>query len=83
MHVPLQVVQRERLISLKIFSVDQISSTLSNVLTDAFKGSERTVFWDDQLGANVDPFAKLEGGIFTADWDLKVGNSSKVLYNSP
>lgn len=53
-------------------SVDQISSTLSNVLTDAFKGSERTVFWDDQLGANVDPFAKLEGGIFTADWDLKL-----------
>ncbi|KAL4070622.1 hypothetical protein J3A83DRAFT_4358752 [Scleroderma citrinum] len=53
-------------------SVDQISSTLSNVLTDAFKGSERTVFWDDQLGVNVDPFSKLEGGIFTADWDLKL-----------
>ncbi|KAG6333072.1 hypothetical protein ID866_6023 [Astraeus odoratus] len=42
-------------------SVDQISSTLSNVLADAFKGSERTAFWDDQLRANVDPFAKLEG----------------------
>ncbi|KIO08612.1 hypothetical protein M404DRAFT_366444 [Pisolithus tinctorius Marx 270] len=53
-------------------SVDQISSTVSNVLSEAFKSSERTVFWDDQLGANVDPFAKLEGGIFTADWDLKL-----------
>ncbi|KAI6047940.1 hypothetical protein EDC04DRAFT_2555996 [Pisolithus marmoratus] len=54
------------------FSADQISSTVSNVLSEAFKSSERTVFWDDQLGVNVDPFAKLEGGIFTADWDLKL-----------
>ncbi|KIJ66279.1 hypothetical protein HYDPIDRAFT_87027 [Hydnomerulius pinastri MD-312] len=53
-------------------SVDQISSTLSSVLADAFKGSERTVFWDDDLNANVDPFANLAGGIFTADWDLKL-----------
>lgn len=53
-------------------SVDQISSTVSNVLSEAFKSSERTVFWDEQLMANVHPFAKLEGGIFTADWDLKL-----------
>lgn len=74
---------RERLVSFNFFSVDQISSTLSNVLSDAFKGPERTVFWDDQLGTNVDPFAKLEGGIFTADWDLKVSNSSKAANNNP
>lgn len=53
-------------------SVDHISSTVSNVLSEAFKSSERTVFWDEQLMVNVDPFAKLEGGIFTADWDLKL-----------
>ncbi|KAH7886123.1 hypothetical protein F5I97DRAFT_1205912 [Phlebopus sp. FC_14] len=52
-------------------STDQISSTLSSVLADTFKGSERTVFWDDELKANVDPFAKLEGGFFAADWDLR------------
>lgn len=54
-------------------SVDQISSTLSSVLADTFKTSERTVFWDDECGANVDPFANLEGGFFAADWALKVG----------
>ena len=54
-------------------SVDQISSTLSSVLSDVFKTSERTVFWDDERGANVDPFANLEGGFFAADWALKVG----------
>lgn len=54
-------------------SVDQISSTLSSVLSDTFKTSERTIFWDDKRGANVDPFANLEGGFFAADWILKVG----------
>ncbi|KAG9314049.1 hypothetical protein JVU11DRAFT_4828 [Chiua virens] len=53
-------------------SVDQISSTLSSVLADTFKTSERTVFWDDEFGANMDPFVNLEGGFFAADWDLKL-----------
>ncbi|KAG1828108.1 hypothetical protein EV424DRAFT_1387217 [Suillus variegatus] len=53
-------------------SIDQISATLNAVLADAFKASERTVFWDDELGANVNPFADLEGGFFAADWDLKL-----------
>ena len=54
-------------------SVDQISSTLSTVLVDTFKTSERTIFWDDERGTNVDPIATLEGGFFAADWVLKVG----------
>lgn len=53
-------------------SVDQISSTLSSVLADTFKTSERTVFWDDERGVNVDPIAALDGGFFAADWVLKV-----------
>lgn len=57
----------------RLSSVDQISSTLSSVLADTFKTSERTVFWDDERGANMDPIATLEGGFFAADWDLKVG----------
>lgn len=57
----------------RLSSVDQISSTLSSVLADTFKTSERTVFWDDERGANVDPIAALEGGFFAADWVLKVG----------
>ncbi|KAG2156646.1 uncharacterized protein EDB93DRAFT_1127686 [Suillus bovinus] len=42
-------------------AIDQISATLNAVLADAFKASERTVFWDDELRANVNPFADLEG----------------------
>ncbi|KAG1783504.1 hypothetical protein EV702DRAFT_1190527 [Suillus placidus] len=53
-------------------SLDQISATLNAVLADAFKASERTVFWDDEIRANLNPFADLEGGFFAADWDLKL-----------
>ncbi|KAG1754863.1 uncharacterized protein EDB91DRAFT_1325875 [Suillus paluster] len=53
-------------------SLDHISATLNAVLADTFKTSERTVFWDDELRANVNPFADLEGGFFAADWDLKL-----------
>ncbi|KAG2756416.1 hypothetical protein P692DRAFT_20852863 [Suillus brevipes Sb2] len=53
-------------------SLDQISATLNAVLADAFKASERTVFWDDELRANMNPFADLDGGFFAADWDLKL-----------
>ncbi len=53
-------------------STDQISSTLSGVLAEYSKSSERTVFWDDDLGVNVDPFKGLNGGFFAADWDTKV-----------
>jgi len=53
-------------------STDQISSTLSGVLAEYSKSSERTVFWDDDLGTNVDPFKGVDGGFFAADWDTKL-----------
>ena len=53
-------------------STDQISATVASVLSEYFKTSERTIFWDEELKANVDPFEGLEGGFFTADWDFKV-----------
>lgn len=53
-------------------STDQISTTVAAVLSDYFKSSERTIFWDEDLKVNVDPFTGLEGGFFTADWDFKV-----------
>ncbi|KAK0465606.1 uncharacterized protein EV420DRAFT_1515109 [Desarmillaria tabescens] len=52
--------------------IDQISSTVANVLTEFFKTSERTVFWDEDLRRNVDPLSGLEGGFFAASWDLKL-----------
>jgi hypothetical protein len=42
------------------------------VLAEYSKNSERTVFWDDDLGANVDPFKGVDGGFFAAEWDTKV-----------
>ena len=53
-------------------STDQISATVASVLSEYFKTSERTIFWDEELKANVDPFEGLEGGFFAADWDFKV-----------
>ncbi|GLB35905.1 hypothetical protein LshimejAT787_0301930 [Lyophyllum shimeji] len=53
-------------------STDQISTTVAAVLADYFKASERTVFWNEDLKMNVDPFVGLEGGFFTAGWDFKL-----------
>ncbi|KAJ7446470.1 hypothetical protein B0H11DRAFT_2084887 [Mycena galericulata] len=54
-------------------SIDQISTTVATVLSEYLKSSsERTIYWDDQLKMNKDPFEGLEGGFFTADWDFKL-----------
>nr|BAH22602.1 hypothetical protein UP11 [Pholiota nameko] len=53
-------------------STDQISTTVASVLSEFFKTSERTIFWDDNLHANVDPFEGLEGGFFATSWDFKL-----------
>ncbi|KAK2461559.1 hypothetical protein APHAL10511_006022 [Amanita phalloides] len=53
-------------------SADQISTTVATVLSEYFKSSERTVFWNDDLRRNVDPFDQLEGGFFAANWDFKL-----------
>ena len=49
-----------------------ISTTVAGLLQEYFKTSERTVFWDDALKANVDPFQDMPNGFFAAEWDLKV-----------
>ncbi|KAF9270597.1 hypothetical protein L218DRAFT_914742 [Marasmius fiardii PR-910] len=53
-------------------SADQLSSTISSVLSDASKTSERTVFWNEDLHMNVDPLQQVEGGFYSASWDLKL-----------
>ncbi|TFK77353.1 hypothetical protein BDN72DRAFT_784428 [Pluteus cervinus] len=53
-------------------SADQISTTVASVLSEYFKSSERTIFWNDDLHKNVDPFEGLEGGFFATDWDFKL-----------
>ncbi|KIM47759.1 hypothetical protein M413DRAFT_439429 [Hebeloma cylindrosporum] len=53
-------------------STDQISTTVASVLSEYLKAPERTIFWNEELKANVDPFESLEGGFFTTDWDFKL-----------
>ena len=45
---------------------------MAGVVQDYLKTSERTVFWDDALRVNVDPFQGTPNGFFAAEWDLKV-----------
>lgn len=45
-------------------------------MSDYFKTSERTVFWDENLNRNVDPFDGLDGVFFATDWDFKVSFSN-------
>lgn len=48
-------------------------STLSNLLSDFFRTSERGVFWDPERKTNIDPMESLPSGFWDADWDIKVG----------
>lgn len=61
------------LIEHAVVSPDQLASTISAVLQEHFKSpTERTTFWDDERDTNVDPLQGVQGGIWGADWDLKV-----------
>ena len=59
-------------------SADQITPTVATLLAECCKTSERTVFWNDDLKLNVDPFLRIEGNFFMQDWDFKV--SSKYMF---
>ena len=59
-------------------SADQITPTVATLLAEYCKTSERTVFWNDDLKLNVDPFLRMEGNFFMQDWDFKV--SSKYMF---
>ena len=53
-------------------SSDVISTTVAAVLQEFLKTNERTVFWNDEIQRNLDPFANLSTGFWGAEWDLKV-----------
>jgi len=56
----------------RLRSADQITPTVASLLAEYFKTSERTVFWNDDLKLNVDPFDGIQGNFFMQDWDFKV-----------
>ncbi|KLO20645.1 hypothetical protein SCHPADRAFT_15551 [Schizopora paradoxa] len=51
---------------------DHVSSTISAILLEHMKGTERTVFWDVDKRMNVEPLQGIEGGFWGADWNLKL-----------
>ncbi|KAK7695271.1 hypothetical protein QCA50_002461 [Cerrena zonata] len=52
---------------------DVISATVSTIFQEYFKSTEKTVFWNDDLKANIDPFPSLPGTSFwEADWDMRL-----------
>ncbi|PPQ99551.1 hypothetical protein CVT24_005339 [Panaeolus cyanescens] len=53
-------------------STDQISTTVQAVLAEFCKTNERTIFWDDDRNANVDPFEGMDVGFFATNWDFKL-----------
>ncbi|KAF5323365.1 hypothetical protein D9611_005668 [Ephemerocybe angulata] len=53
-------------------SIDLISTTVQSVLGEFLKTSERTIYWNDALNANADPFEASGGGFFSTDWDFKL-----------
>jgi hypothetical protein len=52
-----------------------LNETLASVLSEYFKTSERSVFWDDSLQKNMNPLTKATPDFFSAEWDVKVGRS--------
>lgn len=53
-------------------SADQITTTLATLLSEFFKWSERSVFWNDDSRMNVDPFEGQQMSFFEQDWNFKV-----------
>lgn len=45
---------------------------MASVLSEYLKTTERTVFWDETLLKNVDPFESLETGFWASNWGFKV-----------
>ncbi|KZT43742.1 hypothetical protein SISSUDRAFT_1039618 [Sistotremastrum suecicum HHB10207 ss-3] len=50
----------------------QLNAGIQTILADAMRPPERSVFWDDQLKANVDPITNVEGGFWGVDWNIKL-----------
>ncbi|KAH9937290.1 uncharacterized protein B0H18DRAFT_969961 [Fomitopsis serialis] len=53
-------------------SSDVISDTLATVTLEYLKTSERSIFWDEDLKANLNPFLEMQSGFFAASWDFKL-----------
>jgi hypothetical protein len=62
--------------SLKHNSSELIPTTLSSLLHEFPREKERlrerTIFWDEEQEINFNPLKDVEGGLWSATWDLKV-----------
>ncbi|KAI0706118.1 hypothetical protein BC835DRAFT_1312389 [Cytidiella melzeri] len=53
-------------------SSDVISATVASVLQEFLRSNERSVFWEEELKKNVDPFVNSTGNFWTMEWDTKL-----------
>ncbi|KAH8835490.1 hypothetical protein DL96DRAFT_1455720 [Flagelloscypha sp. PMI_526] len=51
---------------------EQLTSTFRSLLSEAVSQRVQTVFWDEGLQKNVDPFENNQSDIFSATWDVKL-----------
>lgn len=49
-----------------------ISDTVAGVMLEYLRTADRSIFWDEELKANLNPFQDMSDGFFAASWDLKV-----------
>lgn len=55
-----------------------IAITVATVLQEFLRQNERSVFWDDEIKKNIDPFTSTGLDFWSMDWDTKV--RSRHLY---
>ncbi|GJE85822.1 hypothetical protein PsYK624_019010 [Phanerochaete sordida] len=53
-------------------SSDVISASITALFQEHVKGTDRGVFWNDELKINEDPLLGVENGFWGAPWDLKL-----------
>ncbi|KAH7107054.1 hypothetical protein BKA62DRAFT_685899 [Auriculariales sp. MPI-PUGE-AT-0066] len=51
-------------------NLETISHHVSQIVTEYLSGSERSIFWNEELSCNVNPLAEV--GFFSAHWDVKL-----------
>ncbi|KAI0095098.1 hypothetical protein BDY19DRAFT_916277 [Irpex rosettiformis] len=53
-------------------SSDVISTTVATVVQEFSRSNERSVFWNDDLKKNLDPFAGSDNDFWKMNWDTKL-----------
>ena len=47
-------------------------------MLEYLRTADRSIFWDEELKANLNPFQDMSDGFFAASWDLKVCGAATI-----